>query len=828
MIADPSGSPTLADVRSLLERDGRHPVLLYIPANTKGPKIPGWQQLTYEQTLEPEYQRRLESYPNTGVQLGLNGAPVTIDLDTEAGHVTFLNDNPPFSQTLCTAGGPEGSQFWFYAIGDRPHKVCRISCKANSPLAVGARNDPDENGLVTIGEFRAEGGQSVIRGLHTSESYYRWRQAFPPFQFNLKDIVWHSDFVLSWLDPPPTPVHKETPHQHDTAAGQELLQRAVAKLTIDVLWSHFGYPERRGNPVKSPFFPDDKDKSFSVSPDGATFFDHDPGRTTHRGGSYRFFQIAKGLDSKSAFIPFIEFAGFADELYVNKKAAVLAELEKLGIAPSTAREIWRDMDQIGTKADVVQRARDSTLGQVFEENGDGANEVKPQRSSPEELAAATKAQFERYLQDRSVLPPSIRPEALHGIAGRIVRLMARHCEASYESLLFQFLVAVGNIMGRCVYVYAGGPWLFTNEFTICVGATARGRKGTAWRLIEQLFSLVSRDWLNNCTDTDVQTGEGIVFRVRDPVRGIPKQDRRKKKSDEPPPEEVVLDKGVEDKRLQIIEEEISNVLKMARRQGNTLTETYRKGWDSPRSLRTSNKNSPLIATEPHISLIGHTNKNELLETLNDIELSNGFANRILWCASQRRELMPDADYLDWKEQKTLPLELQSVFLQYPANSDDIDGPIRFKRTAAANELWKTLYRKLNDQKHVSFIDGVLVRDTSHLLKLALIYAVLDKRTEIDVVHMEAALAVCDYSQATARWLFADRTGNRLGNTIHWALLRAPEGISRTDISVDVCYRNTPKIQLDQALEALAKNGMARMEIREGENGRRTEFWFPVT
>jgi hypothetical protein len=273
------------------------------------------------------------------------------------------------------------------------------------------------------------------------------------------------------------------------------------------------------------------------------------------------------------------------------------------------------------------------------------------------------------------------------------------------------------------------------------------------------------------------------------------------------------------------EEEISNTLKMARRQGNTLTETYRKVWDSPHKIRTSNKNSPLVATDPHISLIGHTNKNELLATLADIELSNGFANRILWCASERRELMPDADYLDWCDYPEITDPLKEVFRQRSANTDE---PFRFYRTGAANELWKKVYYKLNSQKHVSFIDGVLVRDTSHLLKVAMIYAVIDKAAEIDICHLQAALAVCDYSQASARWIFAERTGNRLANTIYWALLRAPQGMTRTQIYEDVCYRNTPSAKLDEAFEALAKNGIARMDFRMTESGRKVEMWFAAS
>jgi hypothetical protein len=414
----------------------------------------------------------------------------------------------------------------------------------------------------------------------------------------------------------------------------------------------------------------------------------------------------------------------------------------------------------------------------------------------------------------------MREEAYYGIAGQIIGIMANHCESSPESLLFQFLVAVGNIIGKSVCVYAGGSHLYPNEYAICVGDTARGRKGTAWRINEHLFKHVAAEWLDNCVISDVQSGEGIVYSIRDQIKGVPKTDRRKKTSAEPQPE-MVLDPGVSDKRKLCCEEEISSTLKMAKRQGNTLTETYRKAWDSPGKIQTLNKNSPLTASDSHISLIGHSNKDEILATFDKILISNGFANRILWCASKRSKLLPNAEYLDWNDHPNVIAVLRKSFRQQFANTDE---PFRFYKTPAANALWEKIYCKLNNQKHVSFLDGVLVRDTSHLLKLALIYAVLDLTDKIDTCHLQAALALCDYSQASARWLFAETTGNPLANAIFRALLREPAGLSKTQIFNNVCYRNTPSAKLDEALEALAKNGLANMVIQLNPKGQKIEMW----
>jgi hypothetical protein len=438
----------------------------------------------------------------------------------------------------------------------------------------------------------------------------------------------------------------------------------------------------------------------------------------------------------------------------------------------------------------------------------------------EELQRESEERFSRYLQDRSQFPAPMHEEAYHGIAGQIVSIMSDHCESSRESLLFQFLVAAGNIMGKSVCIYAGGSHLYPNEFAICVGDTSRGRKGTAWRINEHLFKQVAPEWVDGCVISDIQSGEGIVYSIRDESEDPQKTNRRRKTSKKPQPESD-FDPGVSDKRKLCCEEEISSTLKMAKRQGNTLTEIYRKAWDSPSKLQTLNKNSPLTASDPHISLIGHSNKDEILATFDKILISNGFANRFLWCASKRSKLLPNAEYLDWNNHPDVIAALKEAFRQRFAN---IDEPFRFYRTQDANALWEKIYYKLNNQKHVSFLDGVLVRDTSHLLKLAMIYAVLDKTNKIETIHLEAALAVCDYSQASARWLFAEHTGNPLANAIYRALLRELAGLSKTQISNQVCYRNTPSSKLDEALEALAKNGLAKMTIQLGEKGVKIEQW----
>jgi len=307
--------PTLDDVYEVLGRDsGKHPILLHIKAGEKGPHWSGWREITYEKSLERAYQNLLRSNPNTGVALGVTDDLCAIDCDTDALLAEFLRLNPEFEKTLRTRG-QSGGQLWGYITGERPHKIEDLAVKKDSPLAVGARKDPTPEGYVSIGEFRAEGGQSVIRGIHPNSFNYTWPVAQRPITIAFSSIKWPNDIGIGWLPKRPRDKAATPSAAHD----ETLLHRAIKRLTIADLWNHFGYADQEGkNPVQSPWFPDDEDTSFSIYNEGRNFKDHDPGRKDHRGDSFDFYQIATNQTASEAFKEFVKLAGLGDELHEAK------------------------------------------------------------------------------------------------------------------------------------------------------------------------------------------------------------------------------------------------------------------------------------------------------------------------------------------------------------------------------------------------------------------------------------------------------------------------------------------------------------------------------
>jgi len=417
----------------------------------------------------------------------------------------------------------------------------------------------------------------------------------------------------------------------------------------------------------------------------------------------------------------------------------------------------------------------------------------------------------KYSTDFDPLPAPMGEDAFCGLAGQSVRIMEEHCEACPEALLMQLLVMLGNALGRNPFVTAGGK-TFPNEFVVLVGDSARGRKGTSLAITKSLLELATSGWAIERMFDGIQSGESVVSAVRDERFGL---NTRKKFKRGEEPEEILIDPGIRDKRLMIVEEEFASLLKNASRRGSTITEVLRKAWESPTALCNSNKNSPDRASFPHISLIGHITREELKGALQNVDLANGFANRILWCVSRRAKLLPSPEYLDWDKHKDIVNQLRKIFATF-------ETPRKFERNRAAKKLWESYYQELSCRIRPAGLDGVLARDIAHIAKLSIIYCALDCSALITEAHLRAAIEVVQYCERSAYWIFRDTTGNRVANRILVALKFAKDGLSKTELHAEL-GRNVSGVDLNEALNLLAKSSFISPKIRIIED-QQIECW----
>ncbi len=406
-------------------------------------------------------------------------------------------------------------------------------------------------------------------------------------------------------------------------------------------------------------------------------------------------------------------------------------------------------------------------------------------------------------------PPD--PVAFHGLAGDWIRAIAPHTEADEMGLLVQFLITFGNLIGRRAHSVAEADKHYTNLFAVLVGQTAKGRKGSSWGQIKRAMQKVDDEWTGERVQHGLSSGEGLIWTVRDPIFRMDPVKERGRVVDY---EQVMVDPGIEDKRVLILESEFASTLKVLSREGNTLSATVRNAWDMG-NLRALTKNSPAKATGAHISIVGHITQDELLRYLDSTEAGNGFGNRFLWVCVQRSKILPEGGKIDEADLSPLEERLKET-VKFAKEVD------RIQRDEQARAIWYEVYPELSEGKPGLF-GALTARADPQVMRLSTLYALLDLSSTVRKEHLRAALAVWEYCEASVRCIFGDALGDPTADTILRALRERPTGVTRTQIS-DLFGQHKQGEQIARALMILAERGLARQE-RVGTGGRTAEVWF---
>jgi hypothetical protein len=278
-------------------------------------------------------------------------------------------------------------------------------------------------------------------------------------------------------------------------------------------------------------------------------------------------------------------------------------------------------------------------------------------------------------------------------------------------------------------------------------------------------------------------------------------------------EEEIVDSGESDKRLFCIESEFSSMLKIMGREGNSLSGVVRQAWDTG-NLSTLTRNNPLHATGAHVSIIGHTTRDELVRCLSATEQCNGFGNRFLWLLAKRSKALPHG--------AALPPEILNNLAEQMERAVDFAGNAgRIIRDTPANEMWETIYYLLSEGRP-GLAGGLLNRAEAQVLRLSLIYAVMDCSNVIRVEHLQAATAVWDYCEASVRYIFGTKTGDQYADRITEALLESENGYL-TDDDIGRLFGGHRTREKDLALDLLLRLGKVTKESRQTK-GRPVTVW----
>jgi Protein of unknown function (DUF3987) len=391
--------------------------------------------------------------------------------------------------------------------------------------------------------------------------------------------------------------------------------------------------------------------------------------------------------------------------------------------------------------------------------------------------------------------PAAKPEAFSGLPGRIVDAIDPYTEAHRMAILSNTMVMFGNVLGRGPYFQVDYTNHFTNLFIGQAGRTSKGRKGTGNSAPKRMLRDVEPNWGKSCLKSGLSSGEGLIFNIRDA--------RTNGNGN--------IDPGVPDKRLMLIEEEFAQALKMMTREGNILSPTLRDAWDG-KDLQPLTKTDPIRASDPHVSIIGHITEMELRKHLKEVEMGNGLANRFIWLHIERSKIIPSP--------KGVPSDVLASLI------NELRNAVQFARTVGemvrdpgAETLWGNVYPALSEGKP-GLTGAIMSRAEAQVLRLSMLYALMDSSAIIEASHLQAALAFWDYSEQSVSLIFDDLLGDPNVDRV-WDYLRTLGKLNKSLIH-NILGRNASTREIDRIIEVLQT--LRRAEWKN-EDGR--DFLYPI-
>jgi hypothetical protein len=388
--------------------------------------------------------------------------------------------------------------------------------------------------------------------------------------------------------------------------------------------------------------------------------------------------------------------------------------------------------------------------------------------------------------------PTLSEKALYGLAGDFVRTILPHTEADGAALLVQLLTAVGNVVGRTAYYVADGARHYTNLFALIVGNTGAA-KGSALAHVLNMVEPLDAQWTEQRTDSGLSSGEGLVKAVDD--------------TDNPT-----------DKRLLVLETEFASVLHMNKREGNTLSTVMRNLWDKGKA-GTMTKKDAVRTTNAHVSIIGHITPDELGRYMTQTEIANGYANRFLFACVRRSKDLPEGGSLSEAESE----RLKERFLDVIEFAQGVD---QMKRDDEAAALWQGVYGKLAQDRPGNF-GKVTARARAQVLRLSCLYALLDCSAVVKREHLEAALALWQFCEESALYVFGGSVLSDKAQRLLDAIREAgAEGMNKTQM-FELFSKKVKKAELNELLAEIASTDAAYSNPIKTE-GRDEERWFAAT
>ena len=184
----------------------------------------------------------------------------------------------------------------------------------------------------------------------------------------------------------------------------------------------------------------------------------------------------------------------------------------------------------------------------------------------------------------------------------------------------------------------------------------------------------------------------------------------------------------------------------------------------------------------------------------------------------RSKLLPEGGRVDAGEWERLRNGL-ALALDFARTAGEVT------RDEEARALWREVYGQLSEGRP-GLAGALLARAEAHVLRLAMIYALMDRSAVIGAAHLLAALALWDYAERSVYFVFGDDLGDPFADELLRLLRSCPTGLTRNEI-MNYLGRHQSSERIGRALGLLLQHHLVRCE-RQDTGGRPAERWFATT
>jgi hypothetical protein len=211
----------------------------------------------------------------------------------------------------------------------------------------------------------------------------------------------------------------------------------------------------------------------------------------------------------------------------------------------------------------------------------------------------------------------------------------------------------------------------------------------------------------------------------------------------------------------VFADEFRALLAVARRKGTQdLLPRLNSLHGCPEQVSVDRVKNPTTAVNPFLSIVAATPQEYVDDILSDLEITGGFLNRFMIVTGKEQDdkplvSMPDRDAWDTTVMH-MEASLSNALTLMPNGHIGMDP--------AAEKDWKEYYLNLKKERRAMALKDaqLTARIFQHVMKIAMVYSVLDGRPVITKSALSIAIGVGDWLRSNTTGLFATTGRDHLG------------------------------------------------------------------